>query len=187
MKRNTNTKTDTNTTNTNLINTCLGASIWPHPMESKLHSINFFFFTIWKQIWKEIQIQIQIQKYKCDKYLLRSKYMTPPNGVKVDGHIPSSTNAWKLLSCLLLGIGKVEKNHSFILHPDYMVKLMHCLKNKWILLNFTHDIDDDEVEPQMDNRRDLARGTWCVVVESLFLWFHCFALNGGWKSESWYR
>ena len=46
-----------------------------------------------------------------------------------------------------------------------------------------HDIDDD-VEPQMDNRRDLAMETWCVVVESLSLWSHCFALNGGWKSES---
>ena len=69
-------------------------------------------------------------KYKYDKYLLRSKYMTPPNGVKVDGHIPSSTNAWQLLSCLLLRIGKVVKNHSLALHLDYLINLMNSLGNK---------------------------------------------------------
>ena len=77
----------------------------------------------WTQDKEEKQTTQKIRKtkYKCKKYLLRSKYMTPSNGVKVDGHIPSSTNARQLLSCLLLRRGKVMKNHNFDLHPDYIV------------------------------------------------------------------
>ena len=42
---------------------------------------------------KKTKYRCKNNKYKYEKYLLRSKYMTPSNGVKVDGHIPSSTNA----------------------------------------------------------------------------------------------
>ena len=44
----------------------------------------------WTQDKEEKQTTQKIRKtkYKCKKYLLRSKYMTPSNGVKVDDNIP---------------------------------------------------------------------------------------------------
>ena len=42
---------------------------------------------------KKTKYRYKYNKFEYEKYLLRSKYMTPSNGVKVDRHIPSSTNA----------------------------------------------------------------------------------------------
>ena len=41
-------------------------------------------------------------KDKHSRYLLWSKNVIPPNGIKVDSDIPSSANTGKLLACLSL-------------------------------------------------------------------------------------
>ena len=54
----------------------------------------------------ETQTHANTGDYKCkhkhSRYLLWSKNVIPPNGIKVDSDIPSSANTGKLLACLSL-------------------------------------------------------------------------------------